>query len=388
MEFDRVQTGLTRCCQKLPTSMRHGNVGLLMNQASVDENLRLACDVLAPVLGSRLKKLFSPQHGFWGEEQANMIVSPHRQYKPLELPIYSLYSDTRRPTPEMLSGLDCLVIDLQDVGTRVYTFAWTMLECLYACAEAGVRVTILDRPNPLGRDTIEGPILRPQYLSFVGNSPIPMRHGLTMGELARLFVMEMKISVDLQVVDVLNAYPYEGSWDRSFPWIPPSPNMPRLETVVLYPGQVLLEGTNLSEGRGTTYPFEVVGAPFLNSHALAAELNRQDFPGVCVRPVRFRPVFDKWAGEVCEGVRLHVTDFPAVRCFELTVAILQAVQQLAPGKFEWLEPPYEYEYERAPIDILYGSDRLRMNLKEETSESLSSCDKELWRARIEMIKTL
>lgn len=387
MSRNRIQTGLDRCCEELPESLRHANIGLLLNQASVDASLRLACDAMAPLFGSRLKKLFSPQHGLWGEEQANMIESPHRFYKPLGLPVYSLYADTRRPTPEMLSDLDCLVIDLQDVGTRVYTFVWTMLECLHAAAEAGITVVVLDRPNPLGNEVVEGPILLPKYRSFVGNAEIPMRHGLTMGELARLFVMEQNIDVDLQTVDVLDREQSNTGWDKLVPWIPPSPNMPRLETAVLYPGQVLLEGTNLSEGRGTTYPFEVAGAPFLDGHALAAKLNRREFPGVIIRPVRFRPTFDKWANQICEGVRLTVTDFAAVRSFETTIAILQCVQQLAAGDFEWLPPPYEYEYKLAPIDILFGSDRLRVNLTEETCNSLSACDEARWLERTEPLRT-
>lgn len=380
-------TGLDDCCQELPQCLRSGNIGLVLNQASVDARLRLSCDALAPVLNGRLKKLFSPQHGLWGEEQANMVESPHGHYLPLGLPVYSLYSDVRRPTEEMLSGLDCLVIDLQDVGTRVYTFVWTMLECLHACAATGIRVVILDRPNPLGTQVTEGPVLLPAFRSFVGNAAIPMRHGLTMGELARLLVKEEHIDVELDVIGLPDPATSASGWSSADVWVPPSPNMPGRQTVALYPGQVLLEGTNLSEGRGTTSPFEVVGAPFLDGDALAAKLNQQRFPGVAIRPVRFRPVFDKWAGQTCAGVRLHVTDFAAVRSFELTIAILQCVGELAAADFDWLAPPYEYEETLPPIDILYGDDRLRTQLNSEMAGTLAACDEHTWRQRTLWLRT-
>lgn len=310
-----------------------------------------------------------------------MIESPHRTYSPLQLPSFSLYSETRRPTSEMLDGIDHLIIDLQDVGTRVYTFIWTMLECLRACAAEGIAVTVLDRPNPLGGSVFEGPILSAGFLSFVGNAQIPMRHGLTIGEMARLFVSEQEIDVELQVIPLRNWESDVVGWQHSESWVPPSPNMPRPETAVLYPGQVLLEGTNLSEGRGTTYPFEVVGAPYLQADDFASEINRSCHPGVIVRPVRFRPVFDKWSGQICQGVRIHITDLRAVRSFELTVAILKAASLLALDQFKWLAPPYEYEHELPPIDILYGSNRLRTSLHDDSCSGLAACEEEVWKQR-------
>lgn len=223
-----------------------------MNQASVNHDFRYACDLLDQRFPGQLRVLLSPQHGFWGEQQANMVESAHTQYAPLNLPVFSLYAESRRPTDIMLTDIDCLVIDLQDVGTRVYTFIWTMLECLRGCAQNNVRVVVLDRPNPLGGEVVEGPVLDNSFRSFVGGSEIPLRHGLTIGELAQLLNTEEHIDAELTVV------PMSG-WDRSmlFPqtglsWVPPSPNMPRWQTALLYPGQVLLEGTSLSEGRGTT----------------------------------------------------------------------------------------------------------------------------------------
>jgi len=381
-----LKTGLSRCGEELPAVLQRANVGLLLNQASVDNEYRLACDVLGAQLGPRLTALFSPQHGLWSEQQANMIESPDNVYAPLGLPVFSLYCETRRPTPDMLNGLDCFVIDLQDVGTRVYTFIWTMLECLHACADADVMVVVLDRPNPLGGLVFEGPILDTDFQSFVGNAPIPMRHGLTIGELARLFVAEQQIDVELHVVQMMN-------WRRDMfgipapaRWVPPSPNMPQIDTALVYPGQVLLEGTNLSEGRGTTTPFEVMGAPFLDGYELEATVRHYSFPGVELRATRFRPTFDKWVGEICEGVRIHVTNRQTVRSFEMTVTLLNAIRRLAGDQFKWLPPPYEYEYERQPIDILFGSDRLRVAVDSEAATSLrefSYCDADAWRERID-----
>lgn len=399
MNVATLQIGLQRCVAQPPAVLR-GRLGLLMNQASVDCHLRYACDLLAEgMAGSRsatrpfaeqkatLAAIFSPQHGLWGTEQANMIESPHGWYEPLGVPVYSLYSQTRRPTAEMLRGLDCLAIDLQDVGTRVYTFAWTVQQCLVACAEHGVPVVVLDRPNPLGGIVAEGPLLQAGFESFVGGAAIPLRHGLTLGELALLINAEQQIGASLEVVPM-------AGWRRDMlwsgqPWVPPSPNMPRIETALLYPGQVLLEGTNLSEGRGTTTPFEVVGAPFIDPHALAAELADLNPPGIRIRPIRFVPTFDKWQGQQCGGVYLHVTDPAAVRSVALTIGLLAAVRKLYPGHFAFLPPPYEYERQKMPIDILYGSPGLREALLSEaaltqaTIEELAGLDEAAWWQRVQ-----
>ena len=383
----QVQIGLERCLENPPNVLRGARFGLLMNQASVNNTFRYACDLLAE--WGQLAALFSPQHGLWCEEQANMIESPHAQYEPLGLSVYSLYSETRQPTPDMLRGLDCLVIDLQDVGTRVYTFAWTIQNCLRACAAAKLPVVILDRPNPLGGLVAEGPLLEPGHESFVGGASIPMRHGLTLGELARLVNDEQQIGATLEVV------PMRG-WTRTMQfndtgrrWVAPSPNMPRVTTAQLYPGQVLLEGSNLSEGRGTTLPFEVVGAPFIDPHALAQELSGADLPGLAIRPIRFVPTFDKWRDERCGGVALHIVDSPAVRSVAMTLQILAAVCRLYPSDFAWLPPPYEYEREKMPIDILFGSSRLRDRLQsasgpiDATIRELAYLDERAWWQRVQ-----
>src|SRR5262245_22456362 len=383
-----VQLGLERCLENPPAALRNSRFGLLMNQASVDRSFHYACDLLATRVPGQLAAIFSPQHGLWCEEQANMIESPHARYEPLDLPVYSLYSETRQPTAEMLRGLECLVIDLQDVGTRVYTFAWTIQNCLVACAAARIPVVIFDRPNPLGGLVAEGPLLEAEYRSFVGGATIPLRHGLTLGELARLVNAEQHIGATLEVVQM-------SGWRRDMhfgetgrAWLSPSPNMPRVTSALLYPGQVLLEGTNLSEGRGTTLPFEVVGATFIDPAALARELSARELPGLAIRPIRFVPTFDKWRGQRCGGLTFHIVDPAAVRSVTATLQILATVRKLYSTEFAWLPPPYEYEREKLPIDILFGSSRLRETLLSESAASdatikeLAHLDEPAWWRRV------
>ncbi len=361
-----IEIGLEACVAQRPAMLDGARVGLLMNRASVDRHLRLACDVLDDAYPDQIAKLFAPQHGFWGDAQANMIETDHDWHARLNVPIYSLYAQSRRPTAAMLADLDCLVIDLQDVGTRVYTFVWTMLECLHACAEANVGVLVLDRPNPIGGSIVEGPLLDDRFRSFVGGLSIPMRHGLTIGELAMLLKSELQIDVTLEVVPMRDWSPSQPFGSLGRPWLPPSPNLPRIESTLVYPGQVLLEGTNLSEGRGTTTPFEIVGAPSIDPDALIAGLAAFDLPGVRFLPIHFRPSFDKWAGQLCRGVTIHVTDKDRFRAVNTSIAILHVVSRRWPSAFQWLDPPYEYETEKPPIDIIFGNQRLR--------ESIASAD--------------
>ena len=338
-------------------------VGVVSNPASVDRQLRHVADRVAARPGVTLAALFGPQHGFHAAAQDNMVETGHARHPRLDVPVYSLYSDTREPTAPMLEGLDLLVIDLQDVGTRVYTYIWTMANCLRAAARAGVRVIVCDRPNPIGGQAIEGPVLDPAFASFVGQLPIPLRHGMTIGELARLFNEEFGIGADLQVVAM------EG-WSRAMyhddagaPWVIPSPNVPTLDSAIVYPGMVLLEGTMLSEGRGTTRPFELAGAPGVDPDALAGHLNGLDLPGVHVRPATFEPTFQKHAGAVCGGCQLHVTDRGAFRPVMTAVALIAACRDALGEAFRWREPPYEYEAEKMPLDILAGTDALRRDIE-------------------------
>ena len=337
-------------------------VGVVCNPASIDAAFRHTADRLARDPDVTVAALFGPQHGFRSDLQDNMIETPHVNDARRQVPIYSLYSETREPTAEMLRGLDVLVIDLQDVGTRVYTYVYTMANCLRAAARHGVPVVVCDRPNPIGGDAVEGNLLQPQYASFVGQFPIPLRHGMTIGEIARLFNEEFGIGASLHVV------PLEG-WQRSMyhdetglPWIIPSPNIPTLDSAIVYPGAVLFEGTRLSEGRGTTRPFELIGAPWIDGDRLADAMNARGLPGVFFRPVFFEPTFQKHARETCGGCQLHVRDRAAFRPVRTAVELMAEFRRQDPARYAWREPPYEYEADKQPIDILYGSDRLRTTL--------------------------
>jgi uncharacterized protein YbbC (DUF1343 family) len=334
-------------------------VGVVSNPASIDRAFRHTADRIADDPEIELVALFGPQHGFRSDVQDNMIETPHAADARRRVPIYSLYSETREPTADMLRDVDVLVIDLQDVGTRVYTYIYTMANCMRAAARHGVRVVVCDRPNPLGGTAIEGATLRPQYASFVGQFPIPLRHGLTIGELARLFNDEFGIGAAVDVV------PVEG-WRRSMyfddtglPWVLPSPNLPTLDSAIVYPGAVLFEGTMLSEGRGTTRPFELVGAPWIDGERLAQAINGRGLPGVQFRPVFFEPTFQKHARQTCGGCQIHVLDRARFEPVRTAVELIAEFRAQAPSRFAWRQPPYEYEHEKMPIDILYGSERLR-----------------------------
>jgi uncharacterized protein YbbC (DUF1343 family) len=359
----RVTTGLEGLLDRISQGTVHGRVGLVSNPASVDAELTHAADRLANAPGVTLAALFGPQHGFRSDLQDNMIETPHGDDRARRVPVYSLYSETREPTAEMLKGLDFLVIDLQDIGTRIYTYVYTMANCLRACARHGVRAVVCDRPNPIGGARVEGPMLRDGWTSFVGQFPIPMRHGMTIGELARLFNEHFGIGTELDVV------PMEG-WRREMyfdqtglPWVMPSPNMPTLDSAIVFPGAVLFEGTNISEGRGTTRTFELIGAPWIDGERLAEAMNRRNLPGVRFRPVFFEPTFQKHAQKTCGGCQIHVLDRAAFEPVASGVALLEEFRRQNPGRFGWKPPPYEYEHERLAIDLLFGSDALRQGLE-------------------------
>jgi uncharacterized protein YbbC (DUF1343 family) len=346
-----------------PTELLAKRWGLLSNQASVNRLGNYSKDLLRGKFKNNLKCLFSPQHGFWGTEQDDMMETLDTTDPTTGLPIYSLYSHTRRPTDRMMETVDVLLIDLQDVGTRVYTFITTLAYCLQEARKKGKEIVVLDRPNPIGGTAVEGNILNPGMISFVGAYPLPMRHGLTMGELARLFNQEMDIGAELRVI------PMEG-WRRSgyfdqddHPWIMPSPNMPGLSTAMVYPGQVIWEGTNVSEGRGTTRPFEVFGAPFIDPREVKDFLKGIVLAGVRLIETAFRPTFQKWSGQECRGFFLWVFDRQAFKPYFTSLTLLQAVQTLYKNAFQWKAPPYEYETRRMPIDLLIGDQEIRQALE-------------------------
>ncbi|MGI9474341.1 MAG: exo-beta-N-acetylmuramidase NamZ family protein [Rubripirellula sp.] len=352
-----------------------------MNRASVDRDLRFSYEVLGKAFPQRLGSIFTPQHGLWSDAQANMIETPSSFHHGLGIPIHSLYSETRRPTEEMLQDIDTLVVDLQDAGTRIYTFIWTMLACMRACAQSQVNVVVLDRPNPVGGLIVEGPVLDPPYRSFVGDHPIPMRHALSIGEVARLFQSELQLDLQLDVVPMVDWSPESSFIDLQRTWLPPSPNLPTAASTLPYVGQVLLEGTSLSEGRGTTTPFEMIGAPGLPAQELAHALNDLQLPGVRFLPTTFRPTFDKFAGQDCGGISLHCTSQDRFRPFQTTVEAMRLIQIRWPQTLQWLAPPYEYEAVRPPIDILYGSDRLRVST--EPASTLSRVNVDAWHERVD-----
>lgn len=359
----RVRVGIDRVVAGDAAHLRSARLGLIHHPASVTSALRPSAQELLG-RGFDLRVLFGPQHGAHGEKQDNMVESAHFQDRVTGLPSYSLYGEVRKPTREMLAGLDAVLFDLQDVGVRVYTFVWTMALAMEACAEEGVRFVVLDRPNPIGGHLREGPTLRAGFESFVGLHPIPLRHGLTCGELARWLRRVRGISCDLEVV-ACEGLERGMRWaETDLPWVIPSPNLPTLESCAVYPGMVLLEGTNLSEGRGTTRPFELFGAPYIEPQILAEALEPMLGPGVVLRPCYFEPTFQKHAGTPCGGGQLHVTDPEAFRPVHTAVAILCATRAVAPAGFQWREPPYEYETEKPPIDILWGHAGLRVGVDE------------------------
>jgi len=334
-------------------------VGLVCNPASVDGDLIHSADRLTANTHGQLAALFGPQHGFRSDVQENMIETRHGRDEIHRVPIYSLYSETREPTAEMLRGLDVLVIDLQDVGTRIYTYIHTMANCLWAARQHGVKAIVCDRPNPIGGIAVEGPMLLAGFESFVGLYPIPMRHGMTIGELARLFNDHFGIGADLEVV-VMDGWRREMYHEATgLPWVLPSPNIPTVDTAVVYPGTVLFEGTNVSEGRGTTKPFELIGAPWVAAERFADGMNQLELPGVHFRPAVFEPTFHKHAGASCGGCQIHVHDRATFHPVETGVALTAGFRAADPARFRWREPPYEYEREKLPFDILAGSSGLR-----------------------------
>jgi len=363
----KVKTGLDVLAADNFAPLKGCRVGLVTHPAAVDSQLRHAIELLAAAQGMKLSAIFGPEHGLLGQAQDLISVSAEESKKHGDLKVHSLYGATAaslRPTAEQLQGLDALVVDMQDIGSRYYTFQATMRYCLEAALPRGLRVLVLDRPNPIGGEAVEGPALRKGFESFVGAHDIAIRHGLTMGELAMFYQHELGLDDgDLMVV------PCEG-WKRSdyfeatgLPWVLPSPNMPTPDTAVVYPGQCLIEGTNLSEGRGTTRPFEIVGAPWLDAAKLAQHMNAQNLPGVKFRPAWFRPTFQKFAGTDCGGVQLHVSDRNTFQPVRTSLALLAAMREMSGDKFKWRTEVYEFVTDPIAIDLLFGSDRERKHLE-------------------------
>jgi uncharacterized protein YbbC (DUF1343 family) len=362
-----VKLGLEKVLSERLDALKNLRVGLICNQASVNHQFQHAADLFQEKTGVNLVKLFGPQHGIRGDVQDNMIETSHTIDQRTGLPIYSLYSETREPTEEMLSGLDALVFDLQDVGGRVYTFIYTMANSMIACAKFGKKMFVLDRPNPIGGDAVEGTTLEKGHESFVGQYPIPMRHGLTVGELAKLFNKEFGINCELEVITM-------DGWERSYfydetdaPWVMPSPNIPIVDTTVVFPATVFFEGTQVSEGRGTTRPFEIVGAPYIDAKEYADALAALELSGVYFRPINFLPTFQKHMGKTCGGVFVHILDREAFEPVITGLAMVKTVIDLYQDEFEWKIPPYEYVFDRNPFDVIAGTDKIKKMIEDGSS---------------------
>jgi uncharacterized protein YbbC (DUF1343 family) len=383
--MSNVQTGLERLIADPGRWIGNERIGLLCNPASVDRRLAHARMLIQQAFPKKLKALYSPQHGFFAEKKDNMIESSDMLDPVLQIPVFSLYGQFRKPSARMLEPIDTMIVDLQDVGTRVYTFIYTLSYCLEAAAEHGVRVLVLDRPNPVNGVDIEGNLLVSDCASFVGRFPIPMRHGLTIGEIAVLFNDHFEIGCNLEVI------PMKG-WKRSMlfpetnlPWVVPSPNLPTPASTVVYPGQVLWEGTNVSEGRGTALPFELFGAPYIEIDKIAATLEEGEIPGAHLRPVVFEPTSNKWRETHCYGFQIHVRNPRQYRPYSTTLRLLRAVMLHHRDQFEWKPPPYEYEFERLPIDLIIGDRRIRERL--EKLEPVESIE-ESWQEDLHQFKTI
>jgi uncharacterized protein YbbC (DUF1343 family) len=379
--MNRIALGLEVLLTERESLVRGSRVGLICNPATVDHSFRHAADLFHRHPDINLTALFGPQHGIRGETQDNMIEWQGFRDPRTGVMAYSLYGEVRKPTEEMLRDVDTLVFDVQDVGTRVYTFNYTMALAMEAAREFGNRFVALDRPNPIGGLGIEGGVLEPGHESFVGMYPIPMRHGMTVAELAWMFNEEFGIGCDLEVVP-MRGYKREFWFnDTDAPWVLPSPNIPTPDTTVVYPGTVLVEGTKISEGRGTTRPFEINGAPYADSYEVADYLNKLRLPGAYFRQHSFIPTFQKHAGTLCHGVQIHPLDREAFKPVITGVALIKAFHDLYPDDFQWQSPPYEYVFDRAPFDVIAGTAKLREQIEngasiEEIAASWEAGEKE------------
>ena len=354
-----VTLGVEKLLEQMLDQVEGMRVGLICNQASVDHAYHHVADLFYEHPEINLRVLFGPQHGIRGDVQDNMIETDHATDRKTGLPVYSLYSETREPTEAMLQDIDLLVFDMQDVGCRIYTFVYTMANCMIAARKYGKRVIVCDRPNPITGASVAGNVLEPEFASFVGQFSIPTRHGMTPGELAQLFNEQFNIGCDLNVIKM------EG-WERSFwqddtdaPWVLPSPNMPTIDTATVFPGAVHFEGTQVSEGRGTTRPFELIGAPYIRPDDYADRLNSLGLAGVYFRPCVFQPTFQKHAGVSCGGVQVHVINRESFEPVSAGLAMVKMAFDLYPGQFNWKEPPYEYVYDKNPFDVISGTDKIR-----------------------------
>lgn len=362
-ENRKISLGIEELLSKRGDLLRGARVGLICNQASVDHELRHSADLCRDQSDFKLTALFGPQHGIRGEAQDNMVESPHSFDAETGLPVHSLYSETREPTEAMLEEIDAFVFDMQDVGCRIYTFVYTLANCMRAAQKYGKRVVVCDRPNPIGGEQVAGNVLEPEYASFVGQFPLPTRHGMTVCELAKMFREHWGIDCELDLI-LMDGWTRELWFDETDAvWVLPSPNIPTLDSATVFPGTVHLEGTQMSEGRGTTKPFELIGAPYIDAPKYKRELDLLGLAGVHFRAGSFQPTFQKHAGRACGGVQIHVTDRRQFEPVITGVATVKVARELYPEQFLWKQPPYEYVHDKNPFDVIAGTASLRESLE-------------------------
>ncbi|MCJ7449559.1 MAG: DUF1343 domain-containing protein [Bacteroidales bacterium] len=379
-----VLTGLELIKDNLPPQLKGKRIGILCHAPSIIKDYSHITDIFFNRKDCRLSAIFGPQHGVFGQTQDNMIEWKGHLHPVFKIPVFSLYGENRKPTPGMLHEIDILLIDLQDVGARLYTYIWTVKLCIEACSELGIPIWILDRPNPVGKLPCDGPVLKEEYFTFVGGASIPLCHRMTFGEMALWIKEKYYPGTDLNIV-------WMKGWNRNslytetgLPWVLPSPNIPTPGTAIVYPGTVLMEALNLSEGRGTTIPFELFGAPFINPEKLKKNLDIRKIPGVVFRIHNFIPTFNKYCGQLCQGLQIHVTDrdnfYPVVTALEIFDAIIETSP---PGALKFNLPPYEYENKLMPFDILSGDSGMRTALLNRTP---TKNEKERWKSEINDFK--
>ena len=379
-----VVTGLETILGNFPSDLNGKNIGILCHAPSISRDFQHITDIFHERSDCRLAAVFGPQHGIHGQTQDNMIEWQSESHPLYNIPVYSLYGEHRKPTMEMLSNIDILLIDLQDVGARLYTYVWTVKLCLEACSEAGIPVWVLDRPNPIGKVGCDGPVLKEEYFTFVGGASIPLCHRMTLGEMAVWIKDKYNPTCDLNVVWMKNWRRSSLYTETGLPWVLPSPNMPTVQSAIVYPGTVLIEALNISEGRGTTIPFELFGAPFINTDKLKKNLDSRGLKGCAFRKHNFIPTFHKFSGETCSGLQIHVTDAgifkPVGTALEIFDAIIETSEN---NSLRFNDPPYEYEQNLMPFDILSGDSGMRETLINRKNLRI---EKERWEEEIENFK--
>jgi uncharacterized protein YbbC (DUF1343 family) len=376
-----VLTGLETILDNFPSVLKGKRVGILCHAPSITKGFSHITDILSQRDDCRLSAIFGPQHGIYGQTQDNMIEWKDHSHPLFNIPVYSLYGDHRKPTVGMLADIDVLLIDLQDVGARLYTYIWTVKLCIEACTEAGIPICLLDRPNPISLIQLDGPVLKEDYFTFVGGASIPLCHRMTLGEMALWIKDKYYPECNLNIVWMKNWRRFSLFRETGLPWVLPSPNMPTIQTAVVYPGTVLIEALNLSEGRGTTIPFELFGAPFIDSYKLKKNLDGRKIGGCAFRVHSFLPTFNKFCGEICNGLQIHVTDINLFKPVETALEIFDAIIETSPAdSLKFNLPPYEYEYNLMPFDILSGDSGMRETLSGRKSIRI---EKERWAYEIE-----